>query len=178
MRMVGCVRVLLLISFCLLALGDIASADDGDPRFRRTTPRGALSTEDGALLIGVPGGRAWGIESELLPVPASPTTIVARLRVSDASVREAFVRVAYYASASARTRQIATVDSAPASMGERAVVALALEPPPGAVAYRVRVLARLSDPASISANDAITATLRLARAGARPLGALYSTLLP
>src|ERR671930_1398174 len=98
MRMVGCVRVLLLIASCLVALGGIASADDGDPRFRRTTPRGALSAEDGALVIGVPGGRAWGAESELLPLPASPTTIVARLRVSDASVRESFVRVAYYAS--------------------------------------------------------------------------------
>jgi hypothetical protein len=169
------VRVLLLIALCLLALGDVASADDGDPRFRRTTPRGSLAVDAEALVIGVPGGRAWGIESELLPLPTSPTTIVARLRVSDPTVREAFVRIAYYASASARTRQLATVDSAPAGVGERGVVALALEPPAGAVAYRVRVLARLTDRGGTSATDAIRATLHL---GGRPLGRLYSLLLP
>lgn len=168
-------RVLLLISWCLVVLGSAASADDGDPRFRRTTPRGSFVADADALVIGIPGGRAWGIESELLPLPSSPTTIVARLRVSDPAVREAFMRVAYYASASARTRQLATVDSAPVSVGERGVVALALDPPAGAVAYRVRVLARLTDRSATSANDAITASLRV---GVRPLGALYSALLP
>jgi hypothetical protein len=168
-------RVLLLIAWCLVLAGNIASADDGDRRFRRTTPRGSLVEDAGALVIGIPGGRAWGIESELLATPSSPTTIVARLRVSDPSVREAFIRVAYYASATARTRQLATVDSAAVTLSERGVVALTLDPPAGAVAYRVRVLARLTDRAAISANNAITATLRV---GARPLGPLYSALLP
>jgi len=168
-------RVLLLIAWCLALAGNVAAADDGDPRFRRTTPRGSLVEEADALVIGIPGGRAWGIESELLPIPSSPTTIVARLRLSDPSVREAFIRVAYYASATARTRQLATVDSAPVTHGARGVVALSLEPPAGAVAYRVRVLARLSDRAATSSNDAIHATLH---AGPRPLGSLYSLLLP
>jgi len=168
------VRVLLLIAMCLFALGDAASADDGDPRFRRTTPRGSFIADGDALVVGVPGGRAWGIEGELLPLPASPTTIVARLRVSDASVHEAFVRVAYYASATSRTRQLAIADSAPVTVGERGIVAVALDPPAGAVAYRVRVLARLADRGGTSATDAIRATLHV---GARPLGALYSFLL-
>ena len=168
-------RALLLISWSLVVLGSVASADDGDPRFRRTTPRGSLVEDADALVIGIPGGRAWGIESELLPLPASPTTVVARLRVSDPSVREAFLRVAYYASATARTRQLKTVDSAPVSLGARGVGALTRDPPAGAVAYRVRVLARLTERSATSANDAIRATLHL---GARPLGRLYSALLP
>jgi len=164
----------MLIAFAAL-FGGAASADEGDPRFRRTTPRGSLAADGTALVIGVPGGRAWGIESELMALPSGPTTIVARLHVDDASVREAFVRVAYYASASARTRQLATSDSAPVNAGDRGVVALALDPPPGAVAYRIRVLARLYDPLGASASDAITAVLR---AGGRPAGRLYSLLLP
>jgi len=75
---------------------------------------------------------------------------VVRLAVSDDAVREAFVRVAYYASASTRTRQLATADSAPVAGAGRASVAIALEPPPLAVAFRVRVLARLADPAGRS----------------------------
>ena len=159
-------------------LGSTAVADDGDLHFRRTTPRAAVREEPGALVIGIPGGRAWGIESALLPLPASPTTVIARLGVTDVAVREAFVRVAYYASASARTRQLAVADSAPVSAGARGVVAVALDPPPGAVAYRIRVLARLTDPRDVSASDAVTARLRIARAGARPAGRLYSLLLP
>ena len=159
-------------------LGSTALADDGDPRFRRTTPRAALSDETGALVIGIPGGRAWGIESQLLPLPASPTTILARLGVADTSVRQAFIRVAYYASASARTRQLAIADSAPVSASARTTVAIALDPPPGAVAYRVRVLARLVDPHDVSTSDAITAKLRIAPESARPAGHLFSLLLP
>jgi len=172
------VRTLLVVLALLFAVGGSATADDGDPRFRRTTPRASLNDAQGALVIGVPGGRAWGIESELLALPSSPTAIVVRLAVSDASVREAFVRVAYYASSSARTRQLAVSDSAPVGAGEHVVVAVAPEPPAGAVAYRVRVLARLADPSGMSTGDAVTARLRFARAAARPAGALYSLLLP
>ena len=63
-------RSVLVVLVCLIAIGDAASADDGDPRFRRTTPRASLTNADRALVIGVPGGRAWGIESELLALPS------------------------------------------------------------------------------------------------------------
>jgi hypothetical protein len=168
--------VLLCLALAMLH-AEIANADDGDPRFRRTTPRAALDTADGALVIGVPGGRAWGIESDLRPLPPSGATLVVRLGVSDGAVREAFVRVAYYGVATGRSRQLATSDSAPVTAGQRATVALALDPPPAAVSYRVRVLARLVDPGGRSADDAVTAVLRIAHGSARPFGSVSSRLL-
>lgn len=173
-------RVLFACCCLVLAIAatNVAAADDGDPRFRRTTPRAALAVaEDGALLIGVPGGRAWGVESELRPVPAPGTILLVRLGVSDAAVREAFVRVAYYGRATGRSRQLVTADSAPVSAGQRLFVAVPIEPPPAAVSYRVRVLARLVDPGGRSADDAVTAVLRVARGSARPAGSLASRLL-
>ena len=158
------------------AMSSLALADDGAP-FHRTTPRGALAATGDELLVGVPGGRAWGIESDLRPVPLEPSHLVVRLSVSDPAVREAFVRVAYYASATGRTRQIAIADSAAVAAGARATVALAIEPPSGAVAYRVRVLARLADPGARSSDDAVSAVLRLATGRAGPFGSLASRLL-
>ena len=155
----------------------VASADDGDARFRRTTPRAALEANDGALVIGVPGGRAWGIESDLRPLPPSGTTLIVRLGVSDAAVREAFVRVAYYGVATGRSRQLATSDSAPVTAGRRLTVAVPIDPPGGAVSYRVRVLARLVGPAVRSSDDAVTAVLRVAHGSARPFGSFSSRLL-
>ena len=154
-----------------------ASADDGDPRFRRTTPRATLDTVDDALVIGIPVGRAWGIESDLRSLPPSGTVLIIRLSVSDVAVREAFVRVAYYGVATGRSRQLATSDSAPVTAGERLTVAVPIDPPGGAVSYRVRVLARLIDPAGRSADDAVTAVLRVAHGSARPFGSLSSRLL-
>jgi hypothetical protein len=168
--------VLLCLAVVVFHAG-VASADEGDPRFRRTTPRAALDAADGALVIGVPGGRAWGIESDLRPLPPPGTTLIVRLGVSDTAVREAFVRVAYYGVATGRSRQLATSDNAPVAAGQRATVALALDPPPAAVSYRVRVLARLVDPAGRSADDAITALFRVAHGSARPIGSLWSRLL-
>jgi hypothetical protein len=52
------------------------------------------------------------------------------------------------------------------------------DPPPGAVAYRIRVLARLTAPSGRSSDDAITAVLRIAPPGVRPLGPVLSRLLP
>lgn len=153
-----------------------AEADDGGP-FRLTTPRGSLASESGKLLVGMPGGRAWGAESELRSLPPAGTDLVVRVGVTDAAVREAFVRVAYYASATERTRQLAIADSALVSAGTTATVAVALHPPAGAVAYRVRVLARLSEAGARSADDAVTALLRLASGPARPIGSLNSRLL-
>ena len=170
-----------LVLFCLalaMLLAGVANADDGDPRFRRTTPRAALdAAEGGALVIGVPGGRAWGVESDLRPLPSPGTTLLVRLSVSDTSVREAFVRVAFYGVATGRSRQIATSDSAPVTAGKRVTVAVPIEPPRGAVGYRVRVLARLVDPGGRSADDAVTAVLRVAHGSARPFGSLASRLL-
>ena len=168
----------LLVCLALtLATARPALADDGPPQFHRTTPRAAFDDANRALVIGVPGGRAWGIESELRPLPPAGTTLVVRLAVGDDAVREAFVRVAYYGSASTRTRQLATADSAPVAARRRALVAISLEPPPGAVAFRVRVLARLVDPTGRSDDDAVTATLRWARGGAHPAGSLFSRLI-
>jgi hypothetical protein len=172
--------VLVLVCCVALAIAaaTVASADDGDVRFRRTTPRGAFDqTAGGALVIGIPGGRAWGIESELRPLPPPGTTLIVRLWVTDGAVREAFVRVAYYASASGRSRQLATSDSVPVAAGNRATVAVHVEPPAAAVSYRVRVLARLYDATGRSADDAVTAVLRVARGAARPFGSLSSRLL-
>ena len=161
-----------------MSLANVAQADEGDPRFRRTTPRAALdAAEDGALVIGVPGGRAWGVESGLRPLPAPGTILLVRLGVSDASVREAFVRVAYYGVATGRSRQLATSDSAPVTAGRRLSVVVPIEPPRAAVSYRVRVLARLVDPGGRSADDAVTAVVRVAHGSARPVGSLSSRLL-
>ena len=168
-----------LVSLAIaMSLANAAQADDGDPRFRRTTPRAALgAAQDGALVIGVPGGRAWGVESDLRPLPAPGTVLLVRLGVSDAAVREAFVRVAYYGVATGRSRQLATFDSAPVTAGQRLSVAVPIEPPRAAVSYRVRVLARLVDPRGRSADDAVTAVLRVAHGSTRLVGSLSSRLL-
>ena len=166
-----------IVALAVLSIhADPARADDG-PTFHRTTPRGSLDGRSGALVIGVPGGRAWGIESDLRALPAPGTSLYVRLAVGDPSVREAFVRVAYYGSITARTRQLATADSAPVAGPGGALVAVPFEPPPGAVAYRIRVLARLTNADARSADDAITARLR-AVTTARPSGSLLSRLLP
>ena len=98
---VAAVRLLVLVSaISSWVLAGSASADD--TTFHRTTPRAAFDGTGAALVIGVPGGRAWGIESDLRPLPAPGTSVYVRLAVTDGAVREAFVRVAYYASADKR----------------------------------------------------------------------------
>ena len=170
--------LLTILSLALLiSTAQPARADDG-PTFHRTTPRAAFDEVGDALVVGIPGGRAWGIESDLRQLPARGTTLYVRLAVRDPAVREAFVRVAYYASANARTRQLAIADSAPVSTARGALVAVPFEPPSAAVAYRVRVLARLSDTEGRSAVDAISARLRALTATSRPSGSLFSHLLP
>src|SRR5438128_7831160 len=117
MRNVGtmCVFVVSAVVASAVLGGGVASADDSG--FHRTTPRASFDGGGPALVIGVPGGRAWGIESELRPLPPAGTSLYVRLTVSDDAVREAFVRVAYCATADKRTRQLATSDSAPVSLG-------------------------------------------------------------
>ena len=149
-----------LIALFVLFAASPASADPGGP-FRRTTPRGLLDQGTGGLVIGIPAGRAWGVESQLRPVPVDPSAGVTRvtvdLEVDDPDVAEAFVRIAYYALADQRSRQLATVDSPFVRVGAGRRVTVELDPPPGAVAYRVRVLGRLAAGAAISRADAIRA---------------------
>src|SRR4029453_14651628 len=95
------------LSLALAVLAVVAmptSADDDPTPFRRTTPRATLEEEAGAFTLGVPSGRAWGIESELRPLPAERALAV-RLAVSDDEVREAFPRIAYSPSAPGRPRR-------------------------------------------------------------------------
>lgn len=171
-------RQTLLFALVLLSVVALpAAADDDRTRFRRTTPRGSLEEEAGTFMIGVPSGRAWGIESELRPLPAERALAV-RLVVADDDVREAFARVAYYASATGRPRQIAVVDSEAVAAGEGRLLFVALDPPPGAVAYRVRVLARLRAGSERSRDEAIRARVRLIDRAATHFGSLFSRLLP
>ncbi len=170
-------RTFALALILLAVVAAPAAADDDRPHFRRTTPRASLEEDAGAFTLGVPFGRAWGIESELRPLPPVRALAV-RLGVSDDDVREAFARVAYYASATGRPRQIAVVDSEAVAAGEGRVLFVPLDPPPGAVAYRVRVLARLRAGADRSRDDAIHARVTVIDRAATRFGSLFSRLLP
>jgi hypothetical protein len=170
-------RSFLLALALLLVVSAPAAGDDDRPHFRRTTPRASLEDDAGTLTLGVPSGRAWGIESELRPLPPERALAV-RLSVADDEVREAFARVAYYASATGRPRQIAVVDSEWLAAGEGRLLFVALEPPPGAVAYRVRILARLRAGAERSRDDAVQARVALIDRAATRFGSLFSRLLP
>lgn len=152
--MSGPPRAIAIALFALaasVALSAEAVADD-DWRFRRTTPRAELSGT-GPLELGVPRDRAWGIESRLRPL--GPSGLALELAVRDPSVREAFVRVAWYDRASGRPRQIDLDDTAYVRDGQDRVLSVPLTAPAGAVAYRVRVLARLESGELRSAGDAI-----------------------
>jgi hypothetical protein len=147
---------------CALGVAAVLSvvvSADGGPPYRRTTPRGSFGTDGPELVVGVPGGRAWGIESALIPVPDQRTGFRATVEVSDPEIREAFVRVAWYDQAIGRPRQFALTDARYVRAGETATLEVALDPPPGAVAYRIRVLARLRTPEALSAADAIRVNL-------------------
>ena len=102
----------------------------------------------------------------MLPVPDERSGLRATIDVSDPEIREAFVRVAWYDEATGRPRQFALTDARYVRAGEITTLEITLDPPPGAAAYRVRVLARLRSPDALSA----------ARCGAR--GALRPTSLP
>ena len=157
------------------ALAFSASAEGGPP-YRRTTPRGSFGADGPELVVGVPGGRAWGIESALIPVPEQRAGFRATVEVSDPEVREAFIRVAWYDRATGRPRQFALTDARLVRAGETATLEVALDPPAGAVAYRVRVLARLRAPEALSAPDAVRVTL--SSPFFRPTGFPPTQLLP
>jgi hypothetical protein len=148
----------LVCALGVVAVISISASADGPP-YRRTTPRGSFGANGAELVVGVPGGRAWGIESALIPVPEQRTGFLATVEVSDPEVREAFVRVAWYDRGTGRPRQFALTDARFVRAGETATLAVALDPPAGAVAYRVRVLARLRTAQALSAPDAVRVTL-------------------
>jgi len=145
----------LLCALGVAAVLSVVVSADGGPPYRRTAPRGSFGADGPELVVGVPGGRAWGIESALIPVPDQRTGFRATVEVSDPEIREAFVRVAWYDQATGRPRQFALTDARYVRAGETATLEVALDPPAGAVAYRVRVLARLRTPEALSAADAI-----------------------
>jgi hypothetical protein len=153
------VRKRWLLALLLIVSCPGGAAADDEWRFRRTTPRAQLSGST-SLSLGVPGGRAWGIESALRPL--GPAALAFDLTVRDPAVREAFLRVAWYDRDTGRPRQRDLADSLLVRAGEERTLQVELEPPPGAVAYRVRVLARLADGATRSASDAIRVTLAAA----------------
>lgn len=171
-------RRIIALALVLLAVPAVpAAADDDRPHFRRTTPRASLNEDGGNVTLGVPSGRAWGIESELRPIPPDGALAV-RLSVTDRDVREAFARIAYYARATGRPRQIAVADSEAVGAGEGRVLFVPLDPPPGAVAYRVRVLARLQPGAARSRDQAVHARVTSIDRAATRFGSLFSRLLP
>ena len=149
----------LLCALLVAVVLSVVVSGDGGPPYRRTTPRGSFGTDGPELVVGVPGGRAWGIESALIPVPDRRTALRATIEVSDPEIREAFVRVAWYDKATGRPRQFALTDARYVRAGETATFEIALDPPPGAVAYRVRVLARLHTPDALSTADAVRVDL-------------------
>jgi hypothetical protein len=151
-RRIAAALVCALVTAVMLAA--FAEAEGGPP-YRRTTPRGSFGTDGPELIVGVPGGRAWGIESALIPVPSERSGFRAMVEVSDPEIREAFIRVAWYNRSTGRPRQFALTDARFVRAGETATLELALDPPAGAVAYRVRVLARLRSSDALSAADAI-----------------------
>jgi hypothetical protein len=148
---------LLLVPLGLVLGAAVASADPGDTGpFRRTTPRASFDRDAGGLIVGIPSGRAWGIESGLRPL-AGTGAVRLVLAVDDPDIAEAFVRVAYYARGDARSRQLETQDSPFVRVGEDRRIVIDLAPPEGAVAYRIRVLGRLVAGAPYSRSDAIRA---------------------
>ena len=148
----------LFAAFVVVAALCVVASADGPP-YRRTTPRGSFGSDGPELLVGVPGGRAWGIESDLVAVPQERSGLRATIEVSDPEIREAFVRIAWYDKMTGRPRQFALTDARYVRSGETATLELTLDPPAGAVAYRVRVLARLREPHALSATDAIRVSL-------------------
>jgi hypothetical protein len=72
----------LFAAFGLVAALCVVASADGPP-YRRRTPRGSFGSDGRELVVGVPGGRAWGIESALIAVPPERNGLRATIEVSD-----------------------------------------------------------------------------------------------
>ena len=138
----------------MLGSSAAAHADDGTT-FRRTTPRAPVRVSAEQIAFGIPSGRAWGLESRLIPIRGS-ASVALDLGVSDGSIREAFVRIAWYDRDEGRSRQMLVEDAPAVLPGVERRVVLQLEPPDGAVAFRIRVLARVMPGTSSSRDDAVS----------------------
>lgn len=119
------------------------------------------------MTFGVPHGRAWGIESRLLRIRPGGATVALDVSVVDPSVREAFVRIAWYDRDYGRPRQLSIEDSADVLVGVRRRVVLELHPPADAIAFRVRVLARVLDGTPASGDAAVEVARPLIEQGTR-----------
>jgi lipid A disaccharide synthetase len=69
------------------------------------------------------------------------------------------VRIAWYDRPSGRPKQFAISDTRLVRAGETVTLEVPLDAPPGAIAYRIRVLARMRLPEAVSTPDAVRATL-------------------
>lgn len=166
--------VALAVAITLVAAMPVAA--DHDLRFRRTTPRAPLQIAGEELVFGVPAGRAWGLESRLVRIGREGATVALDLAVSDPAIREGFVRIAWYARDDGRPRQIAIEDAPAVLAGIERRIVVRLAPPEDAVAFRVRILARVSGGSPASTDDALTVSrVRLDTAG-RPRPALTRLL--
>lgn len=163
----GEMRTLALAIALLVMVAAPAAADD-DRRFRRTTPRSPLRVAGEQLVFGIPAGRAWGLESRLIRVGRAGATVVLDLAVSDPAISEGFARIAWYARDEGRPRQIALEDAPAVLAGIERRIVVRLEPPDGAVAFRIRVLARVGAGAMASRDDALTVARIRLDAGDRP----------
>lgn len=146
-------RVGFLCLAILLVLSDTASAEDGTT-FRRTTPRAPLRVAADELVFGIPSGRAWGLESRLIRI-GSHATVALDLGVRGQEIREAFVRIAWYDRDAGRPRQMLVQDAPVVLPGVQRRVVAHLEAPQGAVAFRIRVLARVTPGTPASRDDAL-----------------------
>jgi len=147
-------RLVALALTISLAVAMPAAADD-DLRFRRTTPRASLQIVGDELVFGIPAGRAWGLESRLIRIGRGGATVALDLAVSDPAIREGFVRIAWYARDEGRSRQIEIEDAPVVLAGIERRIVVRLDPPDGAVALRVRVLARVGEGALASRDGAL-----------------------
>lgn len=146
-------RLLVLCLVFALAASAPSNAEDGTT-FRRTTPRAPLRVAVDELVFGVPSGRAWGLESRLIRV-GSHASVALDLGVRDQEIREAFVRIAWYDRDEGRPRQMLVEDAPVVLPGVERRVVMQLEAPEGAVAFRIRVLARLTPGTPASREDAL-----------------------
>ena len=147
MRVVSlCVAIMLLTALS-------SSAEDGT-RFRRTTPRAPLHVSVDEIVFGIPSGRAWGLESRLIRIK-SHATVALDLGVRDPEIREGFVRIAWYDRDEGRPRQMQVEDAPVVLPGVQRRVVMQLEAPEGAVAFRIRVLARVTPGTPASRGDAL-----------------------
>ena len=137
------------------------------PRFRPTSRRVRLQADGPSLRLTTASRRTAGITSGLLALPTRGVEATAELDARDAAVRAAFLRIACYRTASGRSRQLWTRTSRLVAGGGRARVTVRIERTPPAVAYRVRVLARLAA-GRAATGSVVVRGLRLAEPAARP----------